>query len=69
MFKPKAGQHAKAVDHYTSAVQLFPNPRAHFGRGTCLAALRRREEAADALQAALELSPGMVAAHVNLAGV
>merc|ERR1740130_1666772 len=68
-FLQKAGQHEKAVFHFESSAALKPSARAHFGRGTCLASLRRREEAVEALEKALEISPDLAGIHVNLAGV
>ncbi|CAE8625716.1 unnamed protein product [Polarella glacialis] len=68
-FLQKAGQHERAAEHFASSLALFPSARAHFGRGTCLASVRRRLEAAQELESALRLCPKMVAAHVNLAGV
>ncbi|CAK0865317.1 unnamed protein product [Prorocentrum cordatum] len=68
-FLQRAGQFDRAVEHFTKSSEFHPNARAYFGLGTCLAALRRRQEAADALARAVELSPKMVAARVNLAGV
>lgn len=49
--------------------RLAPSAQAHFGRGTCLAALRRRKEAVQELEAAVALCPKMVGALINLAGV
>lgn len=46
----------------------MPSARAHFGRGTCLAALRRRLEAMAELEKAKELCPKMLGAIINLAG-
>lgn len=68
-FLQKAGQHQRAAEHYESSLALFPSARAHFGRGTCLASLRRRQDAVQAFEEALRLKPSMVGAHVNLAGV
>eukprot|EP00927_Polykrikos_kofoidii_P059684 TRINITY_DN54827_c0_g1_i1.p1 TRINITY_DN54827_c0_g1~~TRINITY_DN54827_c0_g1_i1.p1 ORF type:complete len:653 (+),score=140.23 TRINITY_DN54827_c0_g1_i1:228-2186(+) len=67
-FLQRAGKHAKAAEHFRSSLAQFPNPRAHFGLGTCLACLRRRQEAIESFREALRISPGMVGAHVNLAG-
>lgn len=47
----------------------MPSARAHFGRGTCLAALRRRLEAMAELEKAKELCPKMLGAFINLAGL
>lgn len=68
-FLQKAGQHDKAIVHFESSLALKPSARAHFGRGTCLATLRRREEAVEALEEALAISPDLAGVHVNLAGV
>jgi len=57
------------VEHFSKSIGFVPNARAYFGRGTCLAALRRREEAEEALREALSLAPTMVGAYVNLAGM
>ncbi|CAJ1388214.1 unnamed protein product [Effrenium voratum] len=65
----KAGKHDRAEEHFRSSLELVPSARAHFGRGTCLAALRRRAEAAEELEAAVRLCPKMVGALINLAGV
>ena len=56
-------------EHYANSLSLIPSARAHFGRGTCLAALRRRLEAMAELEKAKELCPKMVGAIINLAGL
>lgn len=56
-------------EHYANSLSLMPSARAHFGRGTCLAALRRRLEAMAELEKAKELCPKMVGAIINLAGL
>lgn len=68
-FLQKASKNGKAAEHYALSIAQRPSARAYFGLGTCLAALRRREEAMEAFNNALTLSPHMVGAHVNLAGV
>ena len=65
----KAGKYDRAEEHYANSLSLMPSARAHFGRGTCLAALRRRLEAMAELEKAKELCPKMVGAIINLAGV
>ena len=45
-------------EHYANSLSLMPSARAHFGRGTCLAALRRRLEAMAELEKAKELLGG-----------
>lgn len=68
-FLQSSGQHARAVEHFTLSLAFFPSARAHFGKGTCLAALRKPQEAVEEFEEALRLQPTMVGACVNLAGV
>lgn len=65
----KAGKYDRAEEHFGQSLALLPSARAHFGRGTCLAALRRREEALEELSEAVAMCPTMVGAIINLAGV
>ena len=58
-----------AKEHFGQSLALLPSARAHFGRGTCLAALRRREEALEELSEAVAMCPTMVGAIINLAGL
>ena len=55
-------------EHFGLSLALLPSARAHFGRGSCLAALRRRPEAAEELAKAVAMCPQMVGAIINLAG-
>lgn len=68
-FLQSAGRHADAVEHFDKSLAQRASSRAHFGRGTCLASLRRRFEAVEALEEALQANPRYTSAHVNLAGV
>lgn len=68
-FLQSAGKHADAIEHFDKSLAQRPSYRAHFGRGTCLASLRRRLEAVEALEEALEMNPRYTSAHVNIAGV
>ena len=58
-----------AKEHFGQSLALLASARAHFGRGTCLAALRRREEALEELSEAVAMCPTMVGAIINLAGL
>lgn len=55
-------------EHFRQSLALVPSARAHFGLGTSLAALRRRREALEELQKALQICPTMLGAIINLAG-
>lgn len=68
-FLQSAGRHADALGHFDKSLAQRPSSRAHFGRGTSLASLRRRPEAVEALEEALKINPRYTSAHVNIAGV
>eukprot|EP00435_Cladocopium_sp_Y103_P012485 s3282_g3.t1 len=65
----RAEERSQKLEHFGHSLALLPSARAHFGRGTCLAALRRRSEAQEELQKAVAMCPKMTGAIINLAGV
>jgi predicted AlkP superfamily phosphohydrolase/phosphomutase/tetratricopeptide (TPR) repeat protein len=64
----RTGENQKSIDHALSAVELlFRLPHAHLNLGIALARTGHPEQAEQALQNALMISPGFVRAHRTLA--